>query len=88
MLPDQDGKFRLFPLIDDIALPLLSIGMFALLMVGAYIAGLWAVRDHRSSKGWKPAGGEVPCPVDEKESDIGNVAHAASRDCRHNPECI
>jgi hypothetical protein len=30
----------------------------------------------------------VPCPVDEKESDIGNVAHAASRDCRHNPECI
>lgn len=63
--------------IGDIALPFLSIGIFPLLTVGAYIAGLWAVRDHRSSKGWKPAGGERPRPADEAESDISNAALAA-----------
>jgi cation:H+ antiporter len=64
--------------IGDLALPSLSVGVFPLLTVLVYVAGLWAVRDHKSSGGWKPVSGQASRAETEHESGIGNLTLALS----------
>lgn len=64
--------------IGDVALPSLPVGIFPILTVLAYLAGLWAVRDYKSSAGWKPASREASRPGTERESGISNFALAVT----------
>ena len=51
-------------ILGDIAIPLLSVGVFPALIVGIYLLSLWLIRHEGSGRGWKPTDKpEPPAPA-------------------------
>jgi cation:H+ antiporter len=58
--------------VGDIEVPLISVGLFPLLVAGIYLAALWILRDPPSGAGWKPARPAEPEDGGEESEALSN----------------